>query len=224
MKKDANVQTSNVTTNPTTSTVYIPMIVDMEAFHENGFIAGITASDIRHNWRIGNRYCDVVPVPGTEEEKAEYLRSVTNEFKKQDRDARCFVSDGKSHIIKCPEANLCSKCPYHVSLDKCSDRTQIFSELAMTNETGKVTDFEPTAPTGYDVAATYARILEQLIDHLHTLTNMKNIDRLIKVIRLRAEEHTIVETAKAIGCGKSTVDSDLDKLYPIVKDFLENFI
>ena len=77
-----NVQTNNVTTNPAPSTVYIPMVVNLEAFKENGFIAGVTAADIRHNWRVGNRYCDVVLVPATETERREYLRMVTDEFKK----------------------------------------------------------------------------------------------------------------------------------------------
>ena len=218
-----NVQTNNVTTNPAPSTVYIPMVVDLEAFKENGFIAGVTAADIRHNWRVGNRYCDVVLVPATETEKREYLRMVTDEFKKEDRDARCFVTDGKGHLIKCPECNRCSECAYNLSWNKESGRTKTFSELAMANETDEVTEFDPAAPDDYNAADTYEQILEALIDHLHTLTGLKNLNRLIEVIKHRADEHTIVETAEKIGCGKSTVDSDLDMLYPIVKEFLKNY-
>ncbi|QBE97978.1 hypothetical protein PMF13cell1_03541 [Blautia producta] len=214
----------NVTINSEADTVYIPMVVNLEAFKENGFIAGVSLADVRHNWRIGNRYCDVVLVPGTEEEKREYLRTITDEFKKEDRDARCRVSNGKGHIIRCPESNLCSKCPYNTSLDKHSDRTQTFSELAQVNEAGEVTDFEPAAPTDYCAADTYSRILEKLIDHLLSLNGLKNIDRLVEVIKNRADDLTIIETAQEIGCGKSTVDSDLDKLYPIVKAFLEDLI
>lgn len=233
MKNIANVQTStenqkssndnHVTTNPSFSTVYIPMIVDLDAFKENGFIAGITESDIRHNWRVGNRYCDVVLVPATEAAKREYLRLVTDEFKKEDRDARCFVSNGKGQLIKCPESNLCKNCPYHYAFNKVSGRTRTFSELATENEDGELTDFDPAAPDDYSNADTYERILEALINHLHTLTGLKNVDRLIEVIKCRADEHTLVETAEMIGCGKSTVDSDLDKLYPIVKEFLKNY-
>lgn len=222
-KDNQSTNDKNATTNPAPSTVYIPMVVDMEAFKENGFIAGVTATDIRHNWRVGNRYCDVVLVPATEPEKREYLRMVTDEFKKEDRDARCFVSDGKGHLIKCPECNRCSDCAYNHSWNKESGRTKTFSELAMFNDTDEVTEFDPAAPDDYNAADTYEKILEALIDHLHTLTGLKNIDRLVEVIKHRADEHTIVETAEKIGCGKSTVDSDLDKLYPIVKEFLQNY-
>ena len=170
MEFKENVQTNNVTTNPAPSTVYIPMVIDMEAFKENGFIAGVTAADIRHNWRVGNRYCDVVLVPATETERHEYLRMVTDEFKKEDRDARCFVSDGKGHLIKCPECNRCSECAYNLSWNKESGRTKTFSELAMVNDTDEVTEFDPAAPNDYNTADTYEKILEALIDHLHTLT------------------------------------------------------
>ena len=217
-----NVQTNNETTNPAPSTVYIPMVVDMEAFKENGFIAGVTSADIHHNWRVGNRYCDVVLVPATETVRREYLRMVTDEFKKEDRDARCFVSDGKGHLIKCPECTHCSKCAYNHSWEKESGRTKTFNELAMVNDTDEVTEFDPAAPEDYNVADAYEKILEKLISHLYTLKGLKNVDRLVEVIKHRADEYTIVETAEKIGCGKSTVDSDLDKLYPIVKEFLEN--
>ena len=93
----------------------------------------------------------------------------------------------------------------------------------MVNDSDEITEFDPAAPDDYNAADTYEKILEALIDHLHTLTGLKNLDRLIEVIKHRADEHTIVETAKKIGCGKSTVDSDLDKLYPIVKEFLKNY-
>lgn len=222
-KDNQSTNDKNATTTPAPSTVYIPMVVDTEAFKENGFIAGVTASDIRHNWRVGNRYCDIVLVPATEAERREYLRMVTDEFKKEDRDSRCFVSDGKGHLIKCPECNRCSECAYNHSWNKESGRTKTFSELAMVNDTDEVTEFDPAAPDDYNAADTYEKILEALIDHLHTLTGLKNIDRLIEVIKHRADEHTIVETAQKIGCGKSTVDSDLDKLYPIVKEFLKNY-
>lgn len=223
MKFKDNVQTTNATTNPTPSTVYIPMVVDLEAFKENGFIAGVTEADIRHNWRVGNRYCDVVLVPATETIRREYLRMVTDEFKKEDRDARCFVSDGKGHLIKCPECNHCSECAYNHSWGKESGRTKTFSELVMVNDTDEVTEFDPAAPDDYDAADAYEKILEKLISHLYTLNGLKNVDRLVEVIRHRADEYTIVETAKKIGCGKSTVDSDLDKLFPIVKAFLQNY-
>ena len=66
------------------------MVTTIEAALDFGY----SFKDIRQ-WRIGNRMCTVILVPGTKEQYDSYLSSFSKEFKAEDRDKRCQISDGK---------------------------------------------------------------------------------------------------------------------------------
>ena len=100
-------------TNKDKDQVLIPMVTTIEAALDYGY----SLKDIRQ-WRIGNRMCTVILVPGTKEQYDSYLSSFSKEFKAEDRDKRCQISDGKGHTISCPESNKCKDCPFYHSLDK----------------------------------------------------------------------------------------------------------
>lgn len=89
-------------TNKDNDQVLIPMVTTIEASLDYGY----SMKDIRL-WRIGNRMCTVILVPGTKEQYDSYLSSFSKEFKAEDRDKRCQISDGKGHAIRCPESNKC---------------------------------------------------------------------------------------------------------------------
>ena len=86
-------------TNKDKDQILIPMVTTIEAALDYGY----SLKDIRQ-WRIGNRMCTVILVPGTKEQYDSYLSSFSKEFKAEDRDKRCQISDGKGHAIRCPEA------------------------------------------------------------------------------------------------------------------------
>ena len=100
-------------TNKDKDQVLIPMVTTIEAALDYGY----SMKDIRL-WRIGNRMCTVILVPGTKDQYDSYLSSFSKEFKAEDRDKRCQISDGKGHAIRCPESNKCKDCPFYHSLDK----------------------------------------------------------------------------------------------------------
>ena len=56
--------------------VLIPMVTTIEAALDFGY----SLKDIRQ-WRIGNRMCTVILVPGTKEQYDSYLSSFSKEFK-----------------------------------------------------------------------------------------------------------------------------------------------
>ena len=121
------------------------MVTTIEAALDFGY----SFKDIRQ-WRIGNRMCTVILVPGTKEQYDSYLSSFSKEFKAEDRDKRCQISDGKGHCIRCPEENKCKDCPLYHALDKKGFGTLTFSDLAWTNEDGIEEAFEPVSPEGYN--------------------------------------------------------------------------
>ncbi|MFR3528989.1 MAG: hypothetical protein ACLTTZ_00250 [Lachnospiraceae bacterium] len=73
--------------------VLIPMVTTIEAALDYGY----SLKDIRQ-WRIGNRMCTIILVPGTKEQYDSYLSSFSKEFKAEDRDKRCQISDGKDML------------------------------------------------------------------------------------------------------------------------------
>lgn len=95
--------------------VLIPMIIDRDSIEEHGMIVGVEKSQIR-KWKVGNRVVDVVLIPGTKAQYNAVMSSYSAEFKAEDRDKRCEVSNGKGKLIRCPESNKCSQCQYSISL------------------------------------------------------------------------------------------------------------
>ena len=73
-------------TNKDKDQVLIPMVTTIEAALDYGY----SMKDIRL-WRIGNRMCTVILVPGTKEQYDSYLSSFSKEFKAEDRDKRCQI-------------------------------------------------------------------------------------------------------------------------------------
>lgn len=212
MKKDSNSKTSN------DNEVLIPMIVDLDSADEHGMLAGLSRSDL-HIWRIGNRRVTVALIPGTKEIYDGIMSSYSLEFKKEDRDRRCLIGDGKGHLIRCPETNKCSKCPYYYSLDKRAYGTATFSSLAMEDEEGKVAEFEPEALKVYNDGERYVRILKDLIEHVAEFDPEG-----AEMLRLLEQNKSRREVAKILNKPKSTVIDKVDKLKPIVQEFLDNII
>lgn len=192
--------------------VLIPMIVDLDSVDEHGMLAGLSKSALR-TWRVGNRRMTVALVPGTKEVYDGLMSSYSSEFKKKDRDKRCTISDGKGYLIRCPETNKCSECPYYYSLDKRAYGTATFSSLTKEDEDGKVTEFEPEAPEGYGDGERYARILKDLIEYVAELDPEG-----AEMINLLEQNKSRREIAKILNKPKSTVIDKVNKLKPIVQE------
>ena len=158
-------------------------------------------------------------MPGTKEVYDDLMSSYSSEFKKKDRDKRCTISDGKGYLIRCPETNKCSECPYYYSLDKRAYGTATFSSLTKEDEDGKVTEFEPEAPEGYGDGERYARILKDLIEYVAELDPEG-----AEMINLLEQNKSRREIAKILNKPKSTVIDKVNKLKPIVQEFLDNII
>lgn len=198
--------------------VLIPMIVDRASIEEYGMIAGVKKSQIR-KWRIGNRLVDVVLVPGTKAQYDAVMSSYSAEFKAEDRDKRCEVSNGKGKLIRCPESNKCSQCPYAISLDKKNFGTLTFSCLSAENEDGEESDFEAVAPTTYGAADIYLGMLNELINRVNEIDPNYG-----KILQLLSDGFSHREIADEIGMGKSTVTDKVTKIKAIVIDLLDNMI
>jgi hypothetical protein len=195
--------------------VQIPMIIDRDSIEEYGMIVGVKKSQIR-KWRIGNRIVDVVLVPGTKTQYDAVMSSYSAEFKAEDRDKRCEISNGKGKLIRCPESNKCSQCPYATSLDKKNFGTLTFSCLAAENEE---TNFEAAAPPTYGAADIYLDILKELISHVQEIDPNYG-----KILQLLSDGFSHREIADEIGMGKSTVTDKVTKIKAIVIDLLNNMI
>ena len=196
----------------------IPMIIDRESIEEHGMIAGVEKSQIR-KWRVGNRMVDVVLVPGTKEQYDGVMSSYSKEFKAEDRDKRCEVSNGKGKLIRCPESNKCSQCSYATSLDKKNFGTLTFSCLSTENEDGTNTDFEVESQTTYNSADVYLDMLSELISHVQEID--PNYGR---ILQLLSDGFSHREIAAETGMGKSTVSDKVRKIKEIVKDLFDDMI
>jgi len=195
--------------------VLIPMIIDRDSIEEHGMIAGVKKSQIR-KWRVGNRIVDVVLIPGTKAQYDAVMSSYSAEFKAEDRDKRCEASNGKGKLIRCPESNKCSQCPYAISLDKRNFGTLTFSCLSAENEE---TNFEAAAPPTYGVADIYLDMLNELISHVQKIDPNYG-----KILQLLSDGFSHREIADKIGIGKSTVTDKVAKIKVIVMDLLDNMI
>lgn len=198
--------------------VQIPMIIDRDSIKEYGMIVGVKKSQIR-KWRIGNRIVDVVLVPGTKTQYDAVMSSYSAELKAEDRDKRCEVSNGKGKLIRCPESNKCSQCPYSTSLDKKNFGTLTFSCLSAENEDGEESDFEAVAPTTYGAADIYLGMLNELINRVNEIDPNYG-----KILQLLSDGFSHREIADEIGMGKSTVTDKVTKIKAIVIDLLDNMI
>lgn len=198
--------------------VLIPMIIDRSSIEEHGIIVGVKKSQIR-KWRIGNRLMDVVLVPGTKSQYDAVMSSYSAEFKAEDRGKRCEVSNGKGKLIRCPESNKCSQCPYANSLDKKNFGTLTFSCLAAENEDEEETDFEAVAPATCGSADIYLGMLNELINRVQEID--PNYGR---ILQLLSDGFSHREIADEIGMGKSTVTDKVARVKAIVMDLLDNMI
>lgn len=198
--------------------VLIPMIIDRDSIEEHGMILGVEKSQIR-KWRVGNRIVDVVLTPGTKEQYDAVMSSYSAEFKAEDRDKRCEVSNGKGKLIRCPESNKCSQCPYATSLDKKNFGTLTFSCLSAENEDGEENDFEAVTPATYGSGDIYFGMLNELISRVQEID--PNYGR---ILQLLSDGFSHREIATEIGIGKSTVTDKVAKIKEIAMDLLDDMI
>ncbi|WMJ87760.1 hypothetical protein [Anaerocolumna sp. MB42-C2] len=212
MKKDIRVNGAEE------EPVLIPMIIDRDSIEEHGMIVGVRKSQIR-KWRVGNRLVDVVLVPGTKAQYDAVMSSYSVEFKAEDRDKRCEVSNGKGKLIRCPESNKCSQCPYSNSLDKKNFGTLTFSCLAAENEDEEETDFEAVAATTYGSADIYLAMLNELINRVQEIDPYYG-----RILQLLSDGFSHREIAVDMDMGKSTVTDKVAKMKAIVLDLLDNMI
>lgn len=194
--------------------ILIPMVTTIEAALDYGY----SLKDLRQ-WRIGNRICTVILVPGTKEQYDAYLSSFSKEFKAEDRDKRCQISDGKGHSIRCPEENKCKDCPLYHSLDKKGFGTLTFSDLAWTNEDGVEEAYEPVAPDGYDSAGRYLELLQELMEYV-----AKRRQEYAPVVKLLSDGLSRREIARELGIPKSTVIDWVKRIQELTLEFMENLI
>ena len=108
---------------------------------------------------------------------------------------------------------------HYYSLDKRAYGTATFSSLAKEDEDGKVTEFEPEASEGYGDGERYARILKELIEYVAELDPEG-----AEMIKLLEQNKSRREIAKILNKPKSTVIDKVNKLKPIVQEFLDNII
>lgn len=210
--------TKKIRVNETEEQVLIPMIIDKDSIEEHGMLAGVRKSQIR-KWRVGNRIVDVVLIPGTKEQYDAVMSSYSAEFKAEDRDKRCEISNGSGKLIRCPENNKCSQCPYAISLDKKNFGTLTFSCLAADNEDGEESDFEPVAPATYGAADIYLGMLNELISRVQEIDPNYG-----KILQLLSDGFSHKEIADVIGIGKSTVTDKVAKIKALVMDLLDDMI
>jgi hypothetical protein len=146
------------------------------------------------------------------------MSSYSAEFKAEDRDKRCEISNGNGKLIRCPETNKCSHCPYATSLDKKNFGTLTFSCLAADNEDGEE-DFEAVAPATYGAADIYLGMLNELISRVQEIDPNYG-----KILQLLSDGFSHKEIADEIGIGKSTVTDKVAKIKAIVMDLLDDMI
>lgn len=201
-------------TNKDNSQILIPMVTTIEAALDYGY----SLKDIRQ-WRIGNRMCTVILVPGTKEQYDAYLSSFSKEFKAEDRDRRCQISDGKGHLIRCPECNKCSECAYYYSLDKKGNGTLTFSDLSWENEEGIEESYEPVSPEGYGSAEEYSNLLQDLMDYVAAVR-----PEYAPVVKLLTDGLSRREIAKQLNIPKSTVIDWVQKIQELTLKFMEDLV
>lgn len=190
------------------------MVTTIEAALDYGY----PLKDLQQ-WRIGNRICTVILVPGTKEQYDAYLSSFSKEFKAEDRDKRCQISDGKGHSIRYPEENKCKDCPLYHSLDKKGFGTLTFSDLTWTNEDGVEEAYEPIAPDGYGSADRYLELLQELMEYV-----AKRRQEYAPVVKLLSDGLSHREIAKELGIPKSTVIDWVKRIQELTLEFMENII
>lgn len=194
--------------------VLIPMVVDKASLLDNGMMAGIKKSDIR-KWTIGCHKVDVVLVPGTQEQYNDIMNTYYREFKAEDRDKRCVVSDGKGHLIRCPECNKCKECPLYLTREHYGTAT--FSDLENTNDEGETVPFDPESTHDYNDADRYERMLVDLVDHINEVA-----PEYADLLNLLMDGLSRREAAAELNIPKSTAIDRVAKLRKIVDEFLEN--
>lgn len=151
-------------TNKDKDQVLIPMVTTIEAALDYGY----SLKDIRQ-WRIGNRMRTVILVPGTKEQYNSYLSSFSKEFKAEDRDKRCQISDGSDMPSAALKATSARAARSITLLTRKGYGTLTFSDLTWTNEDGIEEAYEPVAPEGYGSAERYLELLQKLMGYVEAI-------------------------------------------------------
>lgn len=118
-------------------------------------------------------------------------------------------------LIRCPECNKCSECPYYAARNEYGTAT--FSALAVEGDDGELIDYDPAAPENYNDSDRYLHILADLISHV------AEIDlRFGTMIQLLHDGKSRREVAEEMGLPKSTVIDQVSRLKGITEEFLNN--
>ena len=206
MKNKENLQSKE--------TVLIPMVIDLDAMNENGWIVGLNASKVCQS-KVCNRNLPVVLVPGTKEQYDGIMSSYSKEFKADDRDKRCAIGDGHGKLIRCPECNKCSECKYYY--ERTEYGTALFCDLAAEGDDGEMIDYNAAAPENYNDGDRYLRILADLIQHVSEID--PNFATMIKLLHDGKSRREVAEKMKL---PKSTVIDQVAKLRKITDEFFDN--
>lgn len=204
----------------------IPVIVDKDSIAECG-ISGILRDEI-HKRRIGNKVVNVVYIKGDKAMFDAVMNSYYSEIKKEERDRRCLIGNGKGRLIRCPEcvknpetgemeANSCKNCPYYNLLEKDNFHTLTFSSLSGETEEGDSEAVEPGTDRLQDEGERYERILKEMIDYVNEINPLYG-----EILSMAERGIGQVEIGKMVHKSQASVNAYLKKIKPIVKEFLEN--
>ena len=93
---------------------------------------GITWAQVR-TWRIGSEQVKVHLIPADEATYKMLLGNLRAEHRDKYRERRCLILGKLKPLIRCPECNCCTECPYPESRDKHKANNLSWEEL---NENG----------------------------------------------------------------------------------------
>ena len=145
-------------------------------------------------------------VPVIEEVYRAYKQPLWAEHKRQEREKRCAVSDGKGGLKRCN--GDCSKCPY--------DRTgRVLSLDAFEEESGQAVEAE--SPDIADIAAD-AILLEELWAAVAELDPDNR-----RIIELFSEGHPEREIAAEVGLSQKAINKRKAKLFGQLYEKLKDF-
>ena len=97
-------------------------------------------------WRIGRRPVIVHLTPCDEDTYNLLFRSLKNEYHREYRNTRCLVPGKNKPLIRCPESNRCSACPYGVTSENRRSNLVSFDELVENESEEMLADPYVTQP------------------------------------------------------------------------------
>ena len=192
--------------------IYVPITDDPKGFSMKDLPPDMKPSDLEWG-RFGPMLYPCRVAYGTEEEKAAIEGFYDNAFRKDRREKRCLLPDGRGGFIRCPESNSCSRCQKKDEFDFTTNRPLSLDQMVCgdSEEAFDIPDVDLSIEAVVDVI-----VLNSLLEYLADVEPVY-----ADIFRRLCDRDTVSAISRELNIARSTVDDMVKRIRKLAIEFLK---